>query len=215
MKRLSLLLMVAAIAMCAAATERFYMEDFTITSGETYTVSILLDNEAEYTAFQCDVYLPQGLTASNFAMTDRKHSSHSFSVTNQADGGIRLLCYSLKVKPFTGNSGALVTFDVTASEDFTEPATIGLRNVLFTTTAGTEIPFSDEDCNVTLAGGLLIGDVDGDGFISIGDVTTLIDYLLGANVTTFNADNADTNYDGEISIGDVTTLIDMLLSGNY
>ena len=58
---------------------------------------------------------------------------------------------------------------------------------------------------------VLLGDVNDDGRITIGDVTTLIDYLLGSSPQPFNAVNADVN-GGGISIGDVTALIDMLLS---
>ena len=55
------------------------------------------------------------------------------------------------------------------------------------------------------------GDVNGDGDMSIADVTTLIDVLLGSLTDTFNIINADVNGDGSISIADVTTLIDKLL----
>ncbi len=61
---------------------------------------------------------------------------------------------------------------------------------------------------------VLLGDVNDDGLISIGDVTTLIDYLLSANTVVINAVNADINLDHEISIADVTMLVDMLLSAN-
>lgn len=57
------------------------------------------------------------------------------------------------------------------------------------------------------------GDVDGDGFVKIDDVTTLIDYLLGSN-PSIDIVSADVNYDGTISIADVTTLIDILLDGD-
>ena len=59
----------------------------------------------------------------------------------------------------------------------------------------------------------LRGDVNGDGYISINDVTTLIDYLLGSVSNDFYEVNADVNGDDDISIADVTVLIDMLLSG--
>ena len=56
------------------------------------------------------------------------------------------------------------------------------------------------------------GDVDGDGMVTISDVTTLIDYLL-SSTGTIDLGNADVDGDGGISISDVTTLIDRLLSG--
>ena len=59
--------------------------------------------------------------------------------------------------------------------------------------------------------GIIIGDVNGDGNVSIGDVTALIDILLNGSEAP---EVADVNGDGNVSIGDVTTLIDMLLSAN-
>jgi hypothetical protein len=58
------------------------------------------------------------------------------------------------------------------------------------------------------------GDVNGDGVMSITDVTALIDVLLGHEVGSFYYESADLNSNGRIDIGDVTTLIDNLLNGN-
>ena len=57
----------------------------------------------------------------------------------------------------------------------------------------------------------LPGDVNCDNAVTISDVTTLIDYLLGSEVAPFDAVAADVNHDGSISIADVTELIDQLL----
>jgi|GEM_PF-1137047 len=57
----------------------------------------------------------------------------------------------------------------------------------------------------------LLGDVNGDGEVSITDVTTLVDHLLGSTPATFDADAANVNHDGDISIGDVTALVDIIL----
>ena len=61
----------------------------------------------------------------------------------------------------------------------------------------------------------MLGDVNGDGYVNIADVTTLIDHLLGSVSDNYFEVNADVNEDISINIADVTTLIDMLLSGNY
>ena len=57
----------------------------------------------------------------------------------------------------------------------------------------------------------LLGDVNGNGDVSIADVTALIDYLLGGT-TPIVREVADVNHDGGITIADVTALIDLLLS---
>ena len=59
------------------------------------------------------------------------------------------------------------------------------------------------------------GDVNGDGVMSILDVTSLIDVLLGNELDSFYFDSADLNINGRIDIGDVTSLIDNLLNGDY
>ena len=61
--------------------------------------------------------------------------------------------------------------------------------------------------------GLSVGDVNADGEVTIGDITELIDILLGSFANYDTRHRADVNYDGEMSIADVTALIDYLLGG--
>ncbi len=61
----------------------------------------------------------------------------------------------------------------------------------------------------------LLGDVNSDHNVSIGDVTALIDYLLSGDETGINLSAADCTHDNNVSIGDVTALIDYLLSGSW
>lgn len=86
-----------------------------LAKGETQTVSIDLDNCMDYTGFQLDVKLPAGLTASNFALTDRD-GSHTLAVNELSNGTIRVLCYSPALRTINGNSGTVLTFDVTATD---------------------------------------------------------------------------------------------------
>lgn len=211
MKKTIILFAVMVVALGAAATDRFYIEDFTIAPGETHTMAILLDNETEYTAFQSDVYLPEGFTATNFALTERKNSNHTLTATVLPDGGIRLLSYSLKLKTYSGNSGALVTFDVTASDDFAESAVIALRNTLFTTEAGIEVAFDDETCSVTRPQTVLRGDVNDDHLVNITDAIDLISYILN-DEGDINLEAANFNNDDEVNISDAIDLINFILN---
>lgn len=63
-------------------------------------------------------------------------------------------------------------------------------------------------CNISV--GYERGDVNGDGHVSIADVSAIIDHLLGGELDEFQREAADTNTDGEVSIADVSTLIDMI-----
>ncbi len=81
-------------------------------------------------------------------------------------------------------------------------------------TDGTESVWSNIQ-QVTLVGSgdlPLIGDVNGDGEVNIGDISAIIDYILGTAPESFNTEAADVNLDGEINIADVAAIVDMLLS---
>ncbi|MBR7055090.1 MAG: dockerin type I repeat-containing protein [Prevotella sp.] len=60
----------------------------------------------------------------------------------------------------------------------------------------------------------LLGDVNGDGIISVSDVTMLVSYCLGDVDSNFIANNADINGDSFISVSDVTALVDLILNGS-
>ena len=51
-------------------------------------------------------------------------------------------------------------------------------------------------------------DLNGDGSVNVGDVTTLVNMILGKAT---KSDSADLNHDGAVNVGDVTTLVNMIL----
>ncbi len=91
-------------------------EDVTLMADETRNVSIQLNNEMDYTAFQLDLTLPAGLIASNFQLTDRA-GSHALDVNTLNNSKTRVLCYSPAIEAIEGHEGALLTFDVTATDN--------------------------------------------------------------------------------------------------
>lgn len=206
----------AMVAFWSGATDRLYIQDFTMGPGETRTVEILLDNETAYTAFQFDLYLPTGLTVEQedgdyiFDLTPRKSRDHSIASQPQSSGAIRVISYSPHINAYSGNSGALVTFSLTASADFEGPATIRLKNILFTTVPGTEVAFADETCTVTTAHPWAKGDVNHDQLVDINDVTDLIAQVLGTDpgICLICADIYEDNL---VDINDVTSLINKVL----
>ena len=84
----------------------------------------------------------------------------------------------------------------------------GTATITVNAADGWSIP---DSCEVTVYTDL--GDVNGDGYVNISDVTSLINYLLSGNTESLEVDNADTNKDSKVSISDVTTLISYLLGG--
>ena len=59
---------------------------------------------------------------------------------------------------------------------------------------------------------LVVGDTNGDGSITIADVTALVNIILGKDTAgTYNHAAADVNLDGSITIADVTALVNIIL----
>jgi hypothetical protein len=96
--------------------DQIHGNDIQLNVGETRTVTISLDDVEEYSAFQMDVKMPRGLTASNFKM-EKQSSRHSFITSEEKDGMIRVLCYSPMVDDLDNNEKMLLTFDVTAIDN--------------------------------------------------------------------------------------------------
>ena len=59
-----------------------------------------------------------------------------------------------------------------------------------------------------------MGDVNGDGQVSVNDVMAMVAYVLGVVNSGFIAENADLNGDGQISVNDVMALVAIILQGN-
>jgi len=55
------------------------------------------------------------------------------------------------------------------------------------------------------------GDVNGDNDVSIADVTTLVNIILGRESEEYNSSWADVNEDSSITVADVTTLVNIIL----
>lgn len=220
MKKAFILLMAVVVATTATAVNRLYLPDFTICPGETMIVALLLDNDEQFTAFQTDLILPEGLSVVQeddeflFDLTGRNASDHAIISKLRDDGAIRIVSFSIGVKPYSGNSGPLVIIHLTASDDFSGPAAISLKNSILATLNGEACFVAGESCEVGYLEKQIVGDINGDGLVDISDATGFINYLLtGYTSSSFHIENADLNADGKIDISDVTMLINWLLGG--
>ena len=57
----------------------------------------------------------------------------------------------------------------------------------------------------------LLGDVNGDGYINITDVSITVDYVLNHNTEFIILENADMNDDGDINITDISLIVSTVL----
>ena len=114
-------------------------------------------------------------------------------------------------------SGASATGDLTAtgSSEWVEH-TVNITGA----TGSISLSFSGgriaiDDIKLVAAGqtpATLLGDVNGDGEVTIADVTALVNILLGKDTAGYDLDAADVNSDGGRTIADVVALVKMILT---
>lgn len=132
--------------------DSLYIPDFSISSGQSKTIDLVLDNESSFTAFQTDLYVPEGLavTDDSFVLASRASSGHALSVKRFDDGHFRIICMSMNNDVFSGNSGAILTFEVTAEQSAAHDLVIELKNNIFSTADAREYVLPVSSCSVTL-----------------------------------------------------------------
>lgn len=154
---------VGVVALSANAEDTFFIENFTIGAGETKELALNFTNELTYTAFQADIYLPEGL---EFVYNDTEYGyswpnysrvnfrTHTWSSELQTGNGLRILCYSNTNSLLTGNEGALMYISVKASSDFIGNHQMSVTGKIFTEMDSENNPIKHEfaDTYTTVTG---------------------------------------------------------------
>ena len=193
--------------------ESVKIADFTITAGETATVTLDLTNtRTDLTAFSLTLQLPEGITLVEAVATDRY--AGEIVVGNPAPNEYNICGIQLGLETITGKSGALITLTLKAADNVRPGEYTGtISDVDFITTGRQHVRPVNYTFKVTVEKGTaaLLGDANDDSLINMSDVTTIINYVLAKNPTPFNFINADCNGDGLINMSDVTGVINIIL----
>lgn len=101
-----------------------YIENLEAGIGKQVNLSIRMKNSSQIRGFQCDLYLPEGMS---FALDGSNNpiarisggrtttEYHSLTKSIQSDGALRLLCNASEVHYFSGNDGEVVQVTVEVS----------------------------------------------------------------------------------------------------
>lgn len=170
---------------------------FTASAGNTSrNVTLdLLNTSEDFTAFQCDLYLPDGITvnknkrgtAYNITFNtdeDRTDAScHTLNAAEQKDGAVRIICYSVNNDIFAGLDGALVNIPLSIETVMNAGFyNYSIKNVVLTRTDGTKVKPD------VYNGTIVIGDGGQEPFVKMyGDYTA--DNLSDIN-TALNGNKA-------------------------
>lgn len=195
------------------------MPDTATMHGDYIIIPISLENESEITAFQTDLFLPEGFELVMedgdylVELSDRKGHDHVIMANDLDDGGIRIISYSTTVNPFSGNEGELFYITVKTSDDGDGDYTIMLKNSLLTTTDYEELSAPDASCTVTVYP-YIIGDANNSGTVTVSDIVVTARYILNYHPDPFVYAAADLNGDGNVTVTDIVLIAQMIMDGS-
>ena len=138
------------------------VEDLTIISGESVTLSIGLDNETtNLMGWQCDIMLPEGLTlelkenGKPAATLGERFSTtgHTISSNRLSNGGYRFIATSMDGEPIPDNTGTLFSVTLKADASLTSgiPLTGLVKNIEFNTQDNQKVTLDDISFSIAIA----------------------------------------------------------------
>ena len=160
----------------------------------------------QYVSFQMDIVAP-GDCRLEKAESVAAYASLNLQAATLQNGLVRVAAYAdnaLRLE-FDGSDVFAVQFQGVPAN----ASTFTLKNIRFAAADGTETLLPP--VSVTYQGTSpqpTPYDLNGDGAVNVGDVTTLVNMILGK---TALLNGADLNSDGSVNVGDVTTLVNRIL----
>ena len=148
----------------ADSSNSLSIEDFEINEGETKQIAIKLDNSKAFSAFQADIYLPEGLEFVDGALSARQSADHVMASTVREDGSVRILSYSMNLDTYSGSEGDFIYLTVKAEEGFVGDFQIEIDNIVFVQADQSASYFQPVVANVNGVETTGIEDVEGDEF---------------------------------------------------
>ena len=222
MNNVRIFLLMALLAMAGnALADELVISDFSISPGETKTISIALDNPTnDYIAFEFWMRLPDGVRIvyddDDFLMATLNSSRadrHELEVKEPDNDGVyHFLCYSNRNNTFREKSGEIISLTVKCAEDAVDGSyEASLYNLIFSDPNKVQVDLPDVSFDITIVG-VSPGDANGDGNVTIADAVAVVNYILGnhSDFFVFNAANVDG--DSEITISDAFAIVNIILN---
>lgn len=198
----------------------FAINDTKVMAGSVFTMPVELKNSCEVAAFQCDIYLPEGITLQKnnkgkyeISLDENRKDDHSITIAEQPDGAIRIVVASLSSSTFSGTEGTLFNMELLVAEDVSGEKSVAIKNIHISEADGKRHELADADATVSIQT-YTPADANNDGMIAIDDVVLTINAVLGNASENFVFDAADMNGDGQILIDDVVKVINAVLGVN-
>ncbi len=208
----------------SANVSKFEIAPFVMTAGQksnNLTLDLYNDNE-EFTAFQLDLSLPEGLnidlnrrgTAFNLSFNteyDRTDATyHTLSSAEQSNGDVRILCYSTSLETFWGSEGSLINIPVTASADILPGVySFAIKNIVLTKPDETKVVPADYYGSIIIGDGGNVNDIKLYGTYSEETIDNFSSaFASNTNITSIDLSeiSIQTDVSTELTTGNPNTL---------
>ncbi len=188
-------------------------------SGKTLLFPVVMANADGVIGFQFDVVFDPA-TAQQITLDRTSEGSYYLETTNRfddhlvvasaTDSGARFVSYSELLKEYSGNDDVLfyIPFKVAGDPGRIE---IVLKNIKISRTGSVEEVCPDLSAKIDISADITAGDVNGDGRLSILDLTMTVSQVLGEGLFGFRAQAADMDGNGEITVNDITAILRLVL----
>ena len=195
-----------------------YVEKAEGAKGNSGTIVISLKNAQAATAYQFNLKLPEGVTLKTnnegeYTCTlSSRHRGHNANINTLEDEGVyRIVVSSMQSKMIDGNDGNVLAIAVDVSDDLELGSyPIFIQDARYSLSGGTVIRMQ-ETVGVFDIEDFLLGDVNEDGDIDVGDVVCIVNNSIGKPNEKFVEKAADVDYDGEIDIADAVKLVNFII----
>lgn len=110
----------------------------TLIENANQSLSLALEGNDQYTAFQFDLILPNDLDVTNISLNSQRKQKHQLLYNKVSDGKYRVTALSTSNRVFLGTAGELINIAI----DGRVTSDIMVDNIHFVTVQGNDIPFN-------------------------------------------------------------------------
>ena len=212
-------------ASCLVTVEKnnkLTVTNMTQCSGGRGVLNVLLTDEETIMGFQFDLQLPIGVSVAEdksgkllAALTGNAMNTHSISSSKVSEGLYRFVVTPQNNRAISNASGDGMTITVDVADNVVAGVyEMTIKDVEMTVKKAGNV-YEDIHPKNSMAKLTVIeaqmGDVNGDGRVSVTDVISMNSYILEEEPAQFIHKVADLNGDGKVTITDIVKVIDIIL----
>ena len=195
-----------------------YIEPFSTRSGKTVNMDIRLKNNQDIAAYSFNLVLPEGVTLAKntkdkyiYTLAEDRHDEHSCTI-NEQNGTYSIAVLSVSGGEISGNDGTVITLQVIMDESMEEgDYPIQIMNAMYSLPNGQTINVPETRTALTIEN-ILVGDVNDNKTIDIGDAVCIVNYIVGKPNAVFVEKAADVNGNGTAGeIGDAVSVVNIIV----